>query len=271
MSEADTIQHAPLPRTRESIGRDLRELGVEPGMVLLVHSSLSKLGWVSGGSVAVVQALMDVLTPGGTLVMPTHSSELSDPARWQHPPVPEAWMPIIYETMPAYDPRVTPTRMMGRIVETFRTWPGVLRSAHPTDSFAAWGRHAQTITANHTLAYGLGEGSPLARVYDLDGWVLLLGIGFGNNTSFHLAEYRIPLTDEKRIMQGAPIIENGQRVWKTYSDVDVDDEPFPTIGAEFEQTGMVRVGAIGSATAHLFRQRLAVDFAQEWLIRQQTA
>ncbi len=68
MSEHSLIDETPEPRTRESLGADLRALGVTPGMTLIVHSSLSSLGWVCGGPVAVVQALMDVVTPEGTLV-----------------------------------------------------------------------------------------------------------------------------------------------------------------------------------------------------------
>jgi len=266
MGEKETVDKAPLPRTRESLAHDLRELGVEAGMTLLMHSSLSALGWVAGGPVAVVQALMDVVTGAGTIVVPTFSGDLSDPAQWRNPPVPESWWPIIYEAMPAFDPCITPSRQIGKIAETFRSWPGVVRSYHPTDSFAAWGRQAEFITAKHSLDYGLGEGSPLARIYDLDGWVLLLGVGFGNNTSFHLAEYRQP--HPPQIMQGAPIFENGQRVWKTYREVEIDDGPFPEIGADFERLGEVRMNKVGSADARLFRQRPAVDFALEWLKRQ---
>ncbi len=269
MTELETIQSIPSPRTRDSLAADLRALGLHAGMVVIVHSSLRSIGWVNGGSVAVVQALLDVITPDGTVIMPAHTGEYSDPSYWQHPPVPETWWPIIRDTMPAFDPRVTPTRGMGRIAETFRTWPGALRSANPQTSFAAWGRHAEFITANHALESGLGEQSPLARIYDLDGYVLLLGVSYGNNTSFHLGECRAP--GGKLTTQGAPIIENGQRVWKTFTTLDVDSNCFDELGADFEKQHPVKIGLVGSATARLFSQRAAVDFAQQWITERRKA
>ena len=265
MSEHKLVEETPVPRTRESLACDLRALGVEAGMVVEVHSALSKLGWVSGGPVAVVQALQDVLTEAGTLVMPTHSPNYTDPTNWKNPPVPVSWLPILYEQMPAFDPRITPSAFMGQIVETFRTWPGVLRSSHPALSFAAWGRHARTITANHALDYGLGEGSPLARLYDLSGFILLLGVGYENCTALHLAEYRAP--NAPQISEGAPILENGQRVWKTYREIDLNDDPFPEIGAAFETSSLVKNGLVGSAPCKLLPQRPIVDFATTWITR----
>jgi aminoglycoside 3-N-acetyltransferase len=269
MTELNTIQNIPSPRTRESLAADLRALGLPAGAVVIVHSSLSAIGWVSGGSVAVVQALLDVLTPAGTLVMPTHTGDLSDPSFWQNPPVPETWWSIIRDTMPAFEPAVTPTRGMGRIVETFRTWPNVRRSSHPQVSFAAWGQQAEFITADHGLDDSLGEQSPLARIYDRDGLVLLLGVPYGNNTSFHLGEYRA--AGGRRIAQGAPILENGQRVWKIIDDIEWDDGRFEALGADFERASLVKIGQVGSATARLFAQRAAVDFATRWIGEKRSA
>lgn len=262
MPESRAIRETDMPVTRQSIAQDLSKLGVRPGMTLIVHSSLSSLGWVCGGAPTVVRALMDVITEDGTLVMPTHTGNYSDPANWSNPPVPQSWWEIIYESMPAFDPATTPSYLMGAIAENFRTTPGVLRSNHPQVSFAAWGKHAQQITAQHALAYGLGEQSPLARIYDLDGYILLLGVGYDRNTSFHLAEYRSPGITE--VTLGAPITENGQRVWKNFPDIDIDSDIFPQIGERFEATGLVQRSLIGRADSRLLPQRPAIDFAVQW-------
>ncbi len=93
--------------------------------------------------------------------------------------------------------------------------------------------------------------------------MLLLGVGHANNTSLHLAEYRAG--GATPITQGAPIVDEGVRVWQTYRDVDWNDEPFPEIGAAFDKTGLNRIGKVGSAESRLFPQRAAVDFASRWL------
>lgn len=260
MTEADAIALADAPRTRASLAADLRALGVGAGDVLIVHSSLSRLGWVAGGPVAVLQALQDAVTAEGTLVMPTFTLYLTDPAGWRRFPVPPAWWESIRSETPPFDPALTPTRHMGRVAELFRTWPEVRRSAHPHSSFAAWGKYAEFVTANHGLAFSLGDGSPLARVYDLNGRVLLLGTEV--NTSLHLAEVRAgkqPVTPFS-----GPILENGQRQWVTFGEIDYDEDSFPPVKAAFEASGAVTVGRVGSATAKLMSQREVVDFAVKW-------
>lgn len=258
--ERRSIDIADAPRTRKSLAADLERLGVRPGMTLLVHSSMSALGWVAGGPVAVIQALQDAVTEAGTIVMPAYSGDLSDPAHWRNPPVPESWWPVIRDEAPAFDPRLTPVRGVGRIPELFRAFPGVVRSGHPTGSLAAWGRYAAFVTEKHALEDSMGESSPFARVYDLDGHVLLLGTD--RNSSVHLAEHRAGIRG--RQTQGAPIMEDGVRVWKVYSDLAYDDEDFPPVKAAFDETGRVTFGKVGSAACRLMRQREIVDFAEAW-------
>ena len=104
MTERDVISNSIAgPVIQDRLVCDLTQLGVTDGMTLLVHSSLSSIGWVAGGPVAVVNALLSALGPKGTLVMPTHSGGLTDPAGWSNPPVDPTWWPTIRRTMPAFD------------------------------------------------------------------------------------------------------------------------------------------------------------------------
>ena len=244
--------------TRDTLAAQLRELGVRSGETLLVHSSLSSLGWVCGGPVAVVQGLLDTLGPDGTLVVPTQSAHLTDPAGWRNPPVPEEWWETIRATMPVYDPRVTPTLGMGVIPETVRTWPGALRSAHPQSSFAAVGPRAQQVTAGHAPDCSLGERSPLARLEELHARVLLLGAGWDSCTSFHLAEYRIP---SPRVKVGRP----GPAGWEVVTEVSITSDRFDELGHDFERDRPVVRRKVGGAEARLFPVADAVAYAERWL------
>lgn len=255
--------------THASLTDDLTALGVSPGSSVLVHSSLSSLGWVCGGIPALVQALTDALGPSGTVVVPTQSGECSDPAEWQSPPVPEAWWETIRAQMPAYDPAVTPTAGVGRLPELLRTWPGAVRSAHPQTSFAALGPRARELMEPHPLQDSLGPGSPLGRMARSGTQVLFLGTGYATCTAFHLAEYRLPFIPRKNY--GAPIRDSsGERVWAEFTDVALDEEDFPRIGAAFEAQGPVTMGAVGAAAARLFPMHEAVDFATAWMRRHRT-
>ncbi|MEU4085323.1 aminoglycoside N(3)-acetyltransferase [Streptomyces aureus] len=244
--------------TRDTLAADLRTLGVRAGETLLVHSSLSALGWVNGGAVTVVQGLLDALGPDGTLVVPTQSGHLSDPALWGHPPVPEEWWPTIRATMPVYDPRVTPSRGVGVIPEAVRTWPGARRSAHPHTSFTAVGPGAAAVTDGHAADCRLGERSPLARLEAGGARVLLLGAGYDACTSFHLAEYRIP----------SPVVEVGRPSptgWESVREVSISSEMFEELGSDFERDRPVVQGYVGAARGRLFPVADAVAYAERWL------
>ena len=254
------------PATVDSLAADLAALGVAPGMVLLVHSSLGSLGWVCGGAAAVILALEKALGTRGTLVMPAFSGDLSDPAEWRNPPVPASWWQTIRDTMPPYDPDLTPTRGMGAIAETFRKRAGVLRSAHPQVSFSARGPLAERIIEEHSLDFGLGEGSPLARIYALDGRVLLLGVGHDSNTSLHLAEYRASWPGRRELANGAPVTVGSTRKWVTIRDIESDCSDFEAIGESFaREQGRLASGRVAEARALLMAQRALVDHAVRWM------
>ena len=264
MSEAATVRDAAHPLTVDTLAEDFEACGLAPGQTVLVHSALSKLGWVCGGPVAVLEALLQVLGPTGTLVMPAHSADNSEPSAWRNPPVPESWWPVIRATLPAFDPAKTPTRKMGRVAETFRTWPSVQRSYHPTASFAALGPRATFITGEQDLVDALGDTSPLGKLYALDGYVLLLGLGHGNNTSLHLAETRARIT-KTYLDEGSAVFVDGVRQWLEYQRLAWDDEDFEVLGEAYEEAHGIAVCNVGQAEARFLRQCPLVDWAVKWL------
>ncbi|MFX0143645.1 MAG: aminoglycoside N(3)-acetyltransferase [Candidatus Hodarchaeota archaeon] len=263
-SERDVIKSTQQPNTITTLKRDFEALGIKPGLILIMHSSLSKIGWTVGGAVALIKALMETLTDEGTLVMPTFSGDNTDPSFWENPPVPKAWWDVIRNEMPAYQTDITPTRGMGVVIETFRKWPKVLRSNHPISSFAAWGKHAEFITRNHELLADLGENSPLARIYELNGFILLIGVTHENNSSLHLAEYRSNFANKRKKLTGSAIYVNNERKWVKWEELDLYIDDFELLGSDFESKINYTPSKVGLAKARLLPQREMVDFGVEW-------
>ena len=198
-------------------------------------------------------------------MMPTQSWKNLDPetgVHWEVPP--ERWQEI-RDTWPAYDPRITPTNTMGAVAEMLRQWPGTIRSSHPARSVAAWGRHAELLTRGHDLSNIFGDGSPLSRLYDLRGKVLLIGVGYDKCTSLHLADARAAWPGKHAVVEHSAMMENGARVWKAYETLAVDGEDFPQIGAAYETSHAVGMARLGNASVRLIDQRELVDFAVGWI------
>lgn len=269
MGELEVIASTPRPWTRKDVTGMARELGVKPSDTVIAHVRMSSMGWVCGSAQAVVEGLMDMVSECGTLVMPAHSGANSDPAKWCNPPVPEEWWEPIRENTPAFIPSVTPTRGMGVVAELFRACPGVLRSDHPSGSFTAYGRYASYVTSDHKLDFAFGDGSPLAKLYELDGKVLLIGVSYGNNTSMHLGEYRSGVLASER--QGAAVMCAGGRKWVWYDEIEGDSDGFDNIGAAYEaQGGTVAKGMVCSAPSMLMPVREIVGFTADFIRRGRT-
>jgi aminoglycoside 3-N-acetyltransferase len=224
--------------TPDTLHRQLVDLGVRRGGVLLVHTSFRAVRPVEGGPLGLLAALRSALGPDGTLVMPTMTDG----------------------TAP-FDPRTTPTYEMGILAETFWRQPGVVRSTHPGGSFAAEGPLAEAICAPQPLSPPHGPDSPPGRVHALGGQVLLLGVTHGENTTLHVAEAlaEVPYWVEHLTV----VVEDGRPVEIPIAETDHCARNFRKMD---EWLGArQRRGKIGNADARLIESRDVVDVALEHL------
>ena len=251
--------------TKNDIKEALTTLGITSGQTIMVHTSLRKFGYVCGGAQTVIEALIETVGETGTIMMPTQSWKNLDPEDGVHETVEKKDWQIIRDNWPAYDKKLTPTNTMGAVAEMFRSWPGTIRSNHPARSVAAWGKNAEYLVENHDLSNIFGDGSPIGKLYDLDGYVLLIGVGYDKNTSLHLADARAKYPGKHTVVEHSAIMEDGKRVWKAYETLFVDGEDFEQIGAAFEVEQDVKKGMIGGAELRFMRQRDLVDFAVRWM------
>jgi aminoglycoside 3-N-acetyltransferase len=265
MPEQNVIDRTAAPLTVASFAEALRSCGVAEGQTVLVHMAMSKLGWIVGGEEAVIRGLLTAVGETGTIMMVTNCSGNTDPAEWQHPPVPEQWWQTIRDHMPAYNPLTTPTRGMGVVPELFRTFPGALRSGHPAFSMAALGPNAAYLVADHALSEDTGDRSPVGRLYELDGYVLLLGVDHWNNTSLHLAEFRANYPGKRNLTTGSSMLVDGRQQWVAYETLDTNPDDFGEIGDAFDAAHDIRIQHINDAQVRFFKQRSAVDFAIRWM------
>jgi aminoglycoside N3'-acetyltransferase len=221
----------------------LRELGVGEGGVLLAHTSFRAVRPVEGGPVGLIEALRDALGPDGTLVMPSWSGDDDDP----------------------FDPLTTPAPpSLGVVADTFWRLPGVLRSNH-FHAFAAAGPEAARITSGPLPLPPHIPESPVGRVHDLDGQVLLLGVGHDADTTLHLAEllagvpYRLP--------SYCTVLQDGRPVRIDYGENDHCCERFGFADEWLRAPGLQAEGRVGHAHARLARARDIVEVALEYLAR----
>ena len=258
------------------LARDLRKLGLEPGGVAMVHCRMSALGWVVGGAETVVRALLDALAPEGTLMAYTG---------WQDAPpddldaLDEEAKRIYLEEHPAYDPRVALSRRdHGRVSEALRTWPGSRHSGHPEAGVAAVGPLAEVLTSSHPYDDAYGAGTPYARLVELGGQVALLGAPLETVTLVHHAEAIARVPGKRRVSYGSPVIVGGERLWRTFSDIDTSEGALPyerVLGEEEDyiehiarsalEAGVGRSGSVGEARSSLFGARGLVEHAVGWI------
>ena len=267
-------RRGPDPRlTRESVTRsrltaDLRRLGVRAGGMTMVHTRMSALGWVVGGSETVVRSLLDV---SGTVMVyaswADHVYTLEDWPRGVPRGVPRRaalWDPATGEVDPDY----------GRIPERVRTWPGALRSAHPEASVVAVGPRAAWLTEPHEDGYGAG--SPFARLVEAGGDVLMLGAPLETVTLLHHAEAIASAPGKRTVTYEIALADGSVRSYTDietsggaypYASLGLDADEFEVIARDALAAGVGVRGRVGAAECHLFPRLRELDrtFAQSGL------
>lgn len=250
---------------KENFMKSYQSLGLEKGDNVIVHTSLSSLGYVCGGAQTIIESLLETVGDSGTILMPTQSWKNFSPESGVHYEVPEEYWQILKENLPAYDKDITPTNTMGIVAEMFRTWKGTIRSDHPARSFSANGANAKYLVENHDLSDIFGKSSPIGKLYELDGKVLLIGVDYDKNTSLHLADVLAEYPSKKNEIVSSVVKIGGERQWIDYETLAVDGEDFVQIGIDFERFNSIKKIGIGNAVVKCMNVRALVDFAVRWI------
>lgn len=257
------------PRSRSQISSDLRELGVCSGDLLMVHASLRSVGPVEGRAEGVIDALIETVGAGGTLLMLLSALDDWD---WVNDRPEEERIALLADAEP-FDALRTPAwPEIGVLAEVFRTRPGTLVGDHPEGRFAATGRLAERFTSDVPWDDYYGPGSPLHSLVEGKGKVLRLGADPNTVTLLHFAEYLANIPDKRRIRRhrkvtaphGAEI-----RVVECLDDsagiVEYREDYFTSILEEYLSLGRAGQGTVGDAPSELIDAGDLVHFAVRWM------
>jgi len=251
--------------TRSSLAADLRAIGLAPGDAVLVHAALRKVGPIAGGPDMIVDALVDVVGPSGT-ILAYCDWQLEDEQRDD---------PGLREHLPAFDPaRSRATRDNGFWPELLRTTPGAKRSSNPGASFSALGGRAEWFTADQAMDYGYGPQSPLGKLVEARGKVMMLGAPLDTMTLLHHAEHVADFPNKRIRRFEAPVLVDGRTAWRAFEEFDTSDPPdglpedyFATIVEDFLATGRGSRGRVGEASSVLVPADEIVLFGVTWMER----
>ncbi len=238
---------------KDIITKGLRGLGIKEGDNLLVHSSLSSFGYVEGGADAVIDALIESVGMNGTVLVSTltGSAELSP----GNPPV--------------FDVLNSPC-WTGKIPEILRKRSGVKRSYHPTHSVAGIGANiTKLIETHHKDITPCGKKSPYYKLGELNGYILLLGVGFDVSTTFHTVEELAAVNYhlQKEITDCVVIKEDDSQIivsnyLHSYSG---PERNFPIMEEIFKEKGIMKYTQIGKALIRMFPTKESIEITLDFL------
>ncbi|TCL75526.1 aminoglycoside 3-N-acetyltransferase [Rhizobium sp. BK251] len=267
MGEGPALFH-----TRASLHGDLLRFGLRSGDAVMVHAAFSRVGPVLNGPDTLIDAILDIVSPAGTILAYADWDARYDGFLDAEGRIDAAWR----DHIPPFDPQASrATRDNGILPEFLRTRVQARRSGNPGASVAALGAMAEWFTADHPLDYGYGQGSPFEKLVSVGGKVLMVGAPLDTMTLLHHAEHlaRIPGKRVKRYE--VPFADDGGTRWRIVEEFDtshpvvdgLDEDYFATIVGEFLASGEGVAAPIGDAPSVLVNAAAITAFAVAWLER----
>ncbi|MDE6195515.1 MAG: AAC(3) family N-acetyltransferase [Erysipelotrichaceae bacterium] len=248
--------------TKEDVKLHLQSLGIQKGMLVLVDAAIHNFGYISGGAQAIIEALMEIVGYEGTIIMPSFTMEHMDPSCKSKYRIEREHWEYIRQNPMAFHRKLSAPTSQDALVHQFMRNEAIARSCHPLYSFVAWGKYAKLLCDKHPLHFGLSKDSPLGKIVDLNGYVLLLGCDYKECTMFHLARYHGEQLPIKIV--SAAIQQNKQVVWKDMLDLELINDDFAVIGEAMEERKVVKTSYLGTGRCRFFSAREAVRIASAY-------
>lgn len=253
--------------TKTQLEAQCKELGLASGNVVMVHASMRSVGPILGGPDVLIDAILEAVSPEGTIMVYVGCQQpFDDIGRRIYLPEEEVF---ILEHCPAFNSDAArASRDFGVFAELFRTRTGAVASQNVSARMAALGANASWLVSNHSLSYGFGKGSPLEKLCELDGKILLVGSDLDCVTLLHYAEAISAISEKNVVHIKVPLTIAGERQWTEVeeynSSTGVRDWPhrfFADIMQKFVNTPNVNVGKLANAITYAMSARKVVDFA----------
>jgi aminoglycoside 3-N-acetyltransferase len=262
-----------VPHNRKSLVAELRALGLGPGQAAMMHASARAVGPVIGGPDEIHLAAEAAIQPGGTLTMFVGCQDgFDDVGRGVLSPEQES---EILRHQPSFDfQHARAARGFGILAEFFRSYPGTLCSQSICGRMAARGARAAWLMAEQPWNYGFGRGSPLDKLCQIGGKILLLGSQRAEVTLLHYAEHIAPIAGKRVAQYKVPVLQGGKRVWIDCEEFDTSgrgvharwpENAFEIIVSDFidknRGTSLANVGIVGAADSALLDAASLLDHA----------
>jgi aminoglycoside N3'-acetyltransferase len=157
----------------------------------------------------------------------------------------------------------------GALSKSFLSWPGRIRSKHPTNSFTAIGKQAATLVEGHdhnSLSY-----EPIGRAIDLNCKMLLIGCVDKRNgvASVHYAQETLGLT-RRNLFSGSRAVlfeKNGKPEFFVSRSGGGCSRGFWKFYSHFVTAGALMTGQFGDAYSVLIDGRKAYEITVDILRR----